>query len=112
MARSSITSIDEFNRIIQEKPAVLFYFSTTSCSVGESILPKIKFLYNKSFPKIDFCEIDMNDAMELSAFCQVFVEPTILIYFDCKETLRRSRNLSLIELEEATTRLYKLFFTD
>jgi hypothetical protein len=112
MEQYEITSIDQFDKIIHENIAVLFYFSTMSCSVGESFLPKIKSLFIESFPKILFYQIDLNNSAELSAACQVFVEPTVLIYFEGKETIRRSRNLSLFEIEQSTNRLYELLFRE
>lgn len=110
MEHQDIISFEEFSKIVQENMAVLFYFSTISCSVGESVLPKLKSLFTEHFPNILFCEIDMNRSAELSANCQVFVEPTVLIYFDGKETIRRSRNLGLLEIEQSTKRLYELLF--
>ncbi|MGB5242902.1 MAG: thioredoxin family protein [Lutimonas sp.] len=111
MEHKEIITFEDFSKILKGNIAVLFYFSTISCSVGESILPKLKSLFAEHFPKILFCEIDMNRSAELSATCQVFVEPTVLIYFDGKETIRRSRNLSLLEIEQSTMRLYKILFS-
>jgi len=112
MEQKEIISFEDFSELVKENVAVLFYFSTISCSVGESILPRLKSLFAEHFPKVLFCQIDMNRSVELSAACQVFVEPTVLIYFDGKETVRRSRNLGLFEIELATKRLYELLFTE
>ncbi len=111
MEQNEIISMMDFDKIVKDNMAVLCYFSTISCSVGESILPKLKSLFAEQFPKVLFCEIDMNRSPDLSAGCQVFAEPTVLIYFDGKETIRRSRNLGLFEIEQTTRRFYDLLFT-
>ena len=89
---------------------ILFYFGTNSCSVGEALEPKVRNLINKKYPKINFCFIDMNLSQELSASKQVFVEPTILLYLDGKEFLRKSRHIGLVELDMAIERIYPLAF--
>ena len=104
------TSIEEIQESISKVDALLLYFNTNSCSVGEAMEPKVSNLIKTSFPKIEFYTIDINFKPEISAFFNAFVEPTILIFFDGKETVRRSRNISIFELEEAIKRPYQLIF--
>jgi thiol-disulfide isomerase/thioredoxin len=100
----------DFNEYITAHTGVLFYFATTSCSVGEALEPKVRALLKENFPKLMFRFIDMNQAPELSAAHQVFVEPTILLYVEGKEFLRRSRHIGLSELDMAISRIYDLAF--
>ncbi len=74
--------------------------------------PKIRKLLDQKYPKLDFSFIDMNIAPELCASCQVFVEPTVLLYLEGKEFLRKSRHIGLSELDMAISRIYKLAFED
>lgn len=104
------SSIEEIEYILKNELALLFYFSTTSCSVAENVEPKVKNLISTHFPKISFYSIDMNFSPKIAAEFNVFVEPTILVFFDGKETIRKSRNFSLIELETAIKRPYELIF--
>ena len=100
----------DFNEYITAHAGVHFYFATTSCSVGEALEPKVRALLKENFPKLMFRFIDMNQAPELSAAHQVFVEPTILLYVEGKEFLRRSRHIGLSELDMAISRIYDLAF--
>jgi thioredoxin-like negative regulator of GroEL len=106
----TINSIADFSNLISENRGVLFYFSTVSCSVGEALEPKVRRLLSEKFPRLKFCFIDMNASPELSARHQVFVEPTILLFLDGRESMRKSRHIGLIELEQALSRIYSLAF--
>ncbi len=106
MIRSEV----DFNEQISAHTGVLFYFVTASCSVGEALEPKVRTLLREKYPKLVFSLVDMNQALELSAAHQVFVEPTILLYFEGKEFLRKSRHIGLTELDIAINRIYKLAF--
>jgi len=105
-----INSSDELNEILATQIAVLLYFSTTSCSVGEAFEPKVKSLVSSKFPKLKLYNIDLNFSPKLAAEHNAFVEPTVLVFFEGKETIRKSRNISIYELEEAIKRPYELIF--
>ena len=106
----SFNTIEELQETISKVNALLLYFNTNSCSVGEALEPKVLNLIKKTFQKIEFHTIDINFYPEISAHFNAFVEPTILVFFDGKETVRRSRNISLFELEDAIKRPYQLIF--
>ncbi len=105
-----IRSENDFKNIIAEKRGVLLYFASNSCSVGEALEPKVKSLLIEKFPKLIFCFVDMNGVPEFSAKHQVFVEPTILLFIDGKEFLRKSKHVGIGELSLAIERLYSLAF--
>jgi len=105
-----INSIEKLEEILQTEIAVLLYFNTTSCNVGESLEPKVKNLLNSNFPKIKFYTIDLNFSPEIAATYNAFVEPTIIVFFEGKETIRKSRNIGIYELQEAIERPYHLIF--
>ena len=106
----TINSIEQLEEILKSNIAVLLYFSTTSCSVGEALEPKVRKLIDTDFPNIKFYTIDLNFSPDVAAKYSAFVEPTILIFFDGKETIRKSRNISIYELQEAIDRPYQLIF--
>ncbi len=110
MEINTITTLEEFEETLNENLGVLFYFSTISCNVGEALEPKVLGLLENNFPKIPFCFVDMNASPEVSAKNNVFTEPTILVFFDGKETIRKSRNIGISELKNAIERPYQLFF--
>lgn len=110
MATKEISNLASIQKIITSELAVLVYFNTQTCSVGEAFLPKVEKLIQKSFPNITFLTVDLNFSPEISAHYSAFVEPTILVFYDGKETIRKSRNISIYELEDAIKRPYKLIF--
>ncbi len=108
--KKSIHSTEELKKILKSEIAVMLYFNTTSCSVGESLEQKIKKLLKTYFPKINFYAVDINFYPEIAATYNAFVEPTILVFFEGKETIRKSRNIGVVELQEAIKRPYQLIF--
>lgn len=105
-----INSIEDSEEILLKEPVVLYYFSTTSCNVGEAFEPKVIKLLDENFPKIKFYKIDINFSPEVAANYNAFVEPTIIVFFEGKETIRKSRNIGIYELEDAIKRPYQLIF--
>jgi len=110
MNYNRISNQEELTQVLKDNLGVLFYFSRTTCNVGEALEPKIINLLNDNYPKIPFYFIDMDQNPDIAAKYSVFVEPTILVFFDEKETIRKSRNFSVIELSEAIHRIYKIAF--
>lgn len=106
----TINSLEQLENILRETSAVLVYFSANSCNVGEALEPKVHELLKTDFPKIAFYKIDMNFSPEIAAKYSAFVEPTILVFFEGKETIRKSRNIGIHELQTAILRPYKLIF--
>ena len=107
---TKVTDLNMFRALLREERAVLFYFATLSCSVGEALEPKVKELLSGSFPEIRYCWVDMGAVPEVAAANQAFAEPTILLFVDGKESLRRSRHISMAELSSALDRIYGLAF--
>lgn len=110
MEFKAITTEEEFQEVLRDNLGVLFYFSAISCNVGEALEPKVLNLLENNYPKIPFYYVDMNASPEISAKNSVFVEPTILVFFDGKETIRKSRIISIQDLSNAISRIYKLAF--
>lgn len=100
----------EYDTIIKENLGVLLYFSRVSCNVGEALEPKVIKLLEEEFPKIPFYFVDMDKTPTIPVKHSVFVEPTIIILFDGKETIRKSRIISIGELSDSIDRIYKLAF--
>ena len=105
-----ISSEEEFEKITKENMGVLLYFSRVSCSVGEALEPKVMKMLEEDFPKIPFYFVDMDKTPTIPAKFSVFVEPTILVLFEGKETIRKSRIISIGELSDSIDRIYKLAF--
>jgi len=105
----SINKIDELNRYISTKKAVLIYFSGENCSVCKDLKPKIENAIVNNFPKIEIYEVKSDLYKEIASSFSVFSIPTILVYFDSKEFKRYGRNISIYQFIEELKRPYTLF---
>lgn len=110
MSIYSPKSFEEFLEISRSSTAVCFYLSTPECNVCKVLKPKVIEMIGNDFPEMNFCYVDLNEAKEISGQLSVFSVPTILVYFDGKETIRVSRNVHLEELREQIERYYKMIF--
>ena len=106
----TIDTIEAYEHITTSQDIVLCYYSSISCGVAEALEPKVRRLLEEKFPKINYYLINLPFSKKICAANSVYVEPTILVYFDGKETLRKSRNISIVDLEKSIGRLYKIFF--
>lgn len=103
-------SLEGYLEISRSNIAVCFYLSTQECNVCKVLKPKVIEMIESDFPEMKFCYVDLNEAKEISGQLSVFSVPTILVYFDGKETIRVSRNVHLEELREQIERYFKLIF--
>ena len=111
MKVESPSSYARFLEIVKSNQAVCFYLSTPECSVCKVLKPKVIEMLRDDFSQIHFCYVDLNEAKEIGGQLSVFSVPTILVYFEGKETIRTSRNVHLEELREQIDRYYKMIFT-
>jgi len=110
MNYTTIQSESELNEVIANNMGVLLYFSRNTCNVGEALEPKVINMLEENYPKIPFFFVDMDKTPTISANYSVFVEPTIIVIFDGKETIRKSRIISIGDLSNSIDRIYKLAF--
>ncbi len=102
--------IEELNGQIASNEALMVYFSGENCGVCEVLRPKIKSMLEEKFPKIKQLFISANDYKATAAALGIFSVPTLIIYLDGKEFIRKSRNISVLELEKELQRPYSLYF--
>lgn len=110
MSIGSPENFKSFIEITKANNAVCFYLSTPECNVCKVLKPKVVEMIENEFPGMSFCYVDLNNAKEISGQLSVFSVPTILVYFDGKESIRASRNVHLEELREQIERYYNMFF--
>lgn len=106
-----IQSIDEFLKLKNEQPVLLAYFSTETCKVCKVLKPKVGELIQNEFPKIKPVYIKSDVLPKLAAQNQVFAAPTVLIFFEGREYIRKSRNIGISELQREIERPYALIFS-
>jgi thiol-disulfide isomerase/thioredoxin len=105
-----IQSSQEFGNLKENEPALLCYFSIDFCSVCKILKPKVAELIQNEFPKIKLCYINSEKLPDLAAQNRVFTAPTILVFFNRQEAVRKVRNLGIGELRNDIQRPYSVLF--
>lgn len=100
----------EISSLIASEPAVLLYFKNDNCGPCLVLRPKIQELVERKFPKLKFIVVDSVEHPEINGEFGVFANPTILVFFDGREYIRKSKYVSITELESEILRLYLMRF--
>ena len=107
-----IKSFEEFLELKEKEPALLGYFSTEACNVCKVLKPKVDDLIQDEFDRIKMVYIKSDKLPEVAAQNQVFAAPTILVFFDGREYIRKSRNIGISELQTEIERPYSMMFEE
>lgn len=107
-----IKSPEQLLQLKEEEPALLAYFSTEACNVCKVLKPKVAELVRNEFPKIKLAYVPSDVLPEAAAQHQVFVAPTLLVFFEGRETIRKSRNIGIDELRHEIGRPYSIIFSE
>jgi len=107
-----IQSLEEFNRMKQNEPALLGYFSTDACNVCKVLKPKVEELIQEEFPQVKLAYVKSDVLPDVAGQHQVFAAPTILVFYDGRETIRKSRNIGIDELRREISRPYSMIFSE
>jgi len=106
----TINTLERYNEVVEQEDVVLFYFSHEQCNVCKVLKPKVADMINEEFPKAKMYYCDTKNSAELAAQNSIFAVPTILIYFAGRESVRKSRNIGVGELQEQIERPYNMIF--
>ncbi len=102
---------NNLDNLISSNEAIAVYFSTEYCNVCKVLKPKVKELLENDFPNIKFVYVDIEKQKEVSGKYSIFTVPTLVFFFNGKESFRKSRNFSLAELYQAIERPYSFLFS-
>lgn len=100
----------DIQNYIAEKQAVLLYFYNDSCAPCKVLRPKVQELVESEFPQMEFKLINAEMFPATAAEYGVFSSPTILVFFESKEYIRESKNISISELYDKINRFYSMVF--
>ena len=106
----TILSLEEFRKVVDENNAVLAYFSTEACAVCKVLKPKVAQMVADLFPQIKIVYIQTDQLPELAAQLRIFTAPTVVVFFDGRETIRKSRAFGIDELMAEIQRPYAFLF--
>jgi len=107
---SNISNLNELIQVVNQKTAVIVYFYNDDCPPCISLRPKVENLIINTFQKIKLIWVNSKKHPGIPAIYNVFANPTILVFFEGKEFRRFSKYVSVIELEHAIERYYRLIY--
>jgi thioredoxin 1 len=100
----------EMHALITNNPAVLLYFYNDNCAPCRVLRPKVQHMIDVEFPNVIFYLVNTELEVSVSANFGVFASPTLLVFFEGKEYIRESKNISISALHDKIERIYKMIF--
>ncbi|MFZ4547095.1 MAG: thioredoxin family protein [Bacteroidales bacterium] len=102
--------INDIQNLIASKTAILLYFYNDACAPCKVLRPKVQEMVDTDFPHLEFLLINTEIHSGTAAHYGVFASPTLLIFFEGKEYIRESKNISISELHDKIERIYRMVF--
>ena len=103
-----MNSIENINNTIKENLAVMVYFSAPTCNVCHALKPKLMEALDVNFKDFKVESVDISVEEDIAPHFGVFAIPTILVFLDGQEFLRKSRNMSVSEVIAEIKRPYEI----
>lgn len=100
--------IETIEKRLTSELAVGLYFSAPTCNVCHALKPKLLTAFDANFPQLSVISVDISETPEVASHFGVFAIPTLLIYLDGKEFLRKSRHMSVDQVVEEIKRPYDI----
>lgn len=107
---NNAVTLEKINEYLRTHKIVLTYFSTDDCNVCKVLKPKVKELIECEFPLINFLYINIDESKETAAQYSIFTVPTIILFIEGKEYIRKSRFINLEEFKNEIDRFYSLIY--
>ncbi len=101
-------TLEEIKETIAKNQAVMLYFSAPTCNVCHALKPKLMEAVEENFDRFKIISIDTSLEQEISAHFSVFAIPTVIVFLDSKEFLRKTRHMSVGEVVKEIERPYKI----
>lgn len=101
-------TLEAINHTLKTNDAVMLYFSAPTCNVCHALKPKLVEAITSEFDTFVIESIDISETPEIASHFSVFAIPTVLIFFQGREFLRKSRHMSIGEVIDAIKRPYSL----
>jgi len=103
-----MNTIENIEKTVKENIAVMVYFSAPTCNVCHSLKPKLLQELEKNFSAFKVESVDISVEEEIAPHFGVYAIPTVLIYLDGKEFVRKSRHMSVDEVMDGIRRPYEI----
>ena len=106
-----MNTIANIEKTIKENIAVMVYFSAPTCNVCHALKPKLLEELDKNFSEFKVESVDISVEEDIAPHFDVYAIPTVLIFLDGKEFVRKSRHMSVVEVMEEIRRPYEIMTT-
>ena len=106
-----MNTIEILQETIKENMAVMIYFSAPSCNVCHALKPKLLEAIEQNFEKFTIISVDIPKEQEIAAHYSVFTIPTVLVFLQGREFLRKSRHMSIEEVIREIKRPYEIMLS-
>jgi thioredoxin-like negative regulator of GroEL len=103
-----MNTIENIEKSIKENLAVMVYFSAPTCNVCHALKPKLLAALEANFKEFVVESVDISTEEDIAPHFGVFAIPTVMIYLDGKEFLRKSRHMSVDEVIREIRRPYEI----
>ena len=103
-----MNTIENIEKTIKENLAVMVYFSAPTCNVCHALKPKLLEALDANFDAFKVESVDISVEEDIAPHFGVFAIPTVLIFLDSKEFLRKSRHMSVDEVMREIRRPYEI----
>ncbi|MCW8928823.1 MAG: thioredoxin family protein [Gammaproteobacteria bacterium] len=107
----TLNSLSEINTKLQDEMALVIYFSSPTCSVCKILRPKIMQALAKEYPSIGRYHADLTLTPDFAEKFQVFSAPTIIVFFEGREFIRKGIAMSVNGLLQEIKRPYELMMS-
>jgi len=104
-------TVENIKNIIRENLAVMVYFSAPTCNVCHALKPKLLEAIDANFKEFEVVSVDVSVEQEVAAHFSVFAIPTVLIFLDGREFLRKSRHMSVDDVIREIERPYQIMMS-
>jgi len=101
-------TIEDIKIIIKQNLAVMVYFSAPTCNVCHALKPKLLDAIDANFEDFKVESVDISETEDIAPYFNVYAIPTVLIFLDGKEFLRKSRHMSVDEVISEIKRPYEI----
>jgi len=106
-----MNTIEDIEKTIKENLAVMLYFSAPTCNVCHALKPKLLEAIEGNFKEFKIVSVDTSIEQEIAAHYSVFAIPTVLVFLDGREFLRKSRHMSVDEVVREIERPYSIMLS-
>ena len=89
----------------------MLYFSAPTCNVCHALKPKLLEAIEGNFKEFKIVSVDTSIEQEIAAHYSVFAIPTVLVFLDGREFLRKSRHMSVDEVVREIERPYSIMLS-